>query len=244
MRRRTLVGGLALSALSSRAIVHAQEIKEVDVALALAVDLSSSMDQPQYEMQINGYSDAFDDATIIRRISQGRCGKIAVCVIFWSGHSSQVIAIDWTLVEDAASAQALAERIRSARRTIYGYTSIGGALRFTATRFTEAAMRLTSGPAFWTKRKIIDISGDGHDNFYKYGPSLLKDVYSLKRNRQMVLESGVVINGLPIIHKEPNIPEYYEDNVIGGGGSFSLVAKDFTSFPKAIKLKLWREISA
>lgn len=43
---------------------------------------------------------------------------------------------------------------------------------------------------------------------------------------------------------EPNLDEYYQLNVIGGPGSFLIVAEDFASFQTAILNKLIREIAA
>ena len=61
----------------------------------------------------------------------------------------------------------------------------------------------------------------------------------------------VFINGLPIVNDRPTfgrlppvpLDDYYRENVIGGDGSFMIVAEDFESFGVAVKRKLIREIS-
>src|SRR5215831_14271108 len=64
--------------------------------------------------------------------------------------------------------------------------------------------------------------------------------------RDEALSKGIVINGLPIMVKEPsystmdidNLDYYYEDCVIGGPGSFVVPIKDREKFKEAIRTKL------
>lgn len=85
-------------------------------------------------------------------------------------------------------------------------------------------------------RRVIDISGDGPNN---NGPPVTPV-------RQEALAKGIVINGLPIMVKEPsystmdidNLDWYYEDCVIGGPGSFVVSIKDREKFKEAIRAKL------
>jgi hypothetical protein len=85
------------------------------------------------------------------------------------------------------------------------------------------------------------VSGDGRNNS---GPDMASA-------REAVLAKGIVINGLPVVNDRPNFGRpaekdldiYYEQNVIGGPGSFMIVAKDFGDFTRAVRAKLIREIS-
>jgi hypothetical protein len=73
-------------------------------------------------------------------------------------------------------------------------------------------------------RRVIDISGDGPNN---NGPPVTPV-------RDGALAKGIVINGLPIMVKEPSystadidkLDWYYEDSVIWGRGSFVVAIKD------------------
>ena len=88
---------------------------------------------------------------------------------------------------------------------------------------------------------MIDISGDGPNNNGE--PVLVA--------RDAALEKGVVINGLPIMVKEPSystmdidkLDIYYEDCVIGGPGSFVVTIKEREKFKEAIRTKLLLEIA-
>ncbi len=70
--------------------------------------------------------------------------------------------------------------------------------------------------------------------------------------RDAALEKGVIINGLPIMVKEPsystmdidNLDVYYEDCVIGGPGSSVVTIKEREKFKEAIRTKLLLEVAA
>jgi hypothetical protein len=89
--------------------------------------------------------------------------------------------------------------------------------------------------------RVIDISGDGPNN--NGAPVLIA--------RDAAVEKGIIINGLPIMVKEPsystmdidNLDLYYEDCVIGGPGSFVVTIKERDKFKEAIRTKLLLEIA-
>src|SRR5712671_1536157 len=89
--------------------------------------------------------------------------------------------------------------------------------------------------------RVIDISGDGPNN----------NGAPVTTARDAALEKGIVINGLPIMVKEPsystmdidNLDFYYEDCVIGGPGSFVVTIKDREKFKEAIRTKLLLEVA-
>ena len=90
-------------------------------------------------------------------------------------------------------------------------------------------------------RRVIDISGDGPNN----------DGAPVTGARDAALEKGIVINGLPIMVKEPsystidieNLDLYYEDCVIGGPGAFIMTIKDREKIQEAIRTKLVLEVA-
>jgi hypothetical protein len=86
-----------------------------------------------------------------------------------------------------------------------------------------------------TDRKVLDISGDGESNVGG----------SVDEARDRALIADITINGLPIqTYYEPGLADYYEQHVIGGPGSFLIVAKGFDDFARAVAAKLVREIAA
>src|SRR5689334_5427344 len=71
-----------------------------DLQLVLAVDASGSVNQYRFDLQKQGYAEAFRDARVLRAISSGIAGAIAVTMVQWTGPSMQIQVVDWTVVKD------------------------------------------------------------------------------------------------------------------------------------------------
>ncbi len=203
----------------------------VDVELVLAVDVSQSMDRGELALQRQGYIDALLHPQVLSAIRGGMYGRVAITYVEWG--ASQSVMTPWALIEDAAGAAAFAEALAAQPlRTIHG-TSISGALRFAAGLF--------EANGFEGFRQVIDVSGDGPNSS---GPPVVPA-------RDATLAQGVVINGLPIMLRQPSytfysIPDldlYYADCVIGGPGSFVLPVADARQLADAIRQKLVLEIA-
>src|SRR5215813_12241040 len=82
--------------------------RPVDLALVMAVDVSESVDAGEYELQHEGIARAFEDPQLADAIAAGKEHAIEVAVIEWSDRDKQVVTVDWTRVEDKASAAAFA----------------------------------------------------------------------------------------------------------------------------------------
>jgi len=212
----------------------AQERKEVDLALALAIDISGSIDPDEAKLQREGYVQAFRDPTIVKAILGGSNGRIAVAYYEWSDAWVQRLLIDWTLLDSEASIAAFATRLANAPISIARRTSISGAIRY--------AIPLFGRNPYDAERKVLDISGDGSNN----DGGLVTDM------RYEALKERIVINGLPIMNDRPNpfgfpsetdLDRYYLHCVIGGPRSFVEVARNFEDFPRAVRKKLLQEVA-
>ena len=221
---------LAIVILAFGPIAHAAAQRgtgaPVDLALVLAVDASGSVDQVRFELQKQGYVAAFRHPRVIGAIQSGPTHSIAVIMKQWTGPALQVIAVPWTKISDAASANAFADAIAAAPRALFGGgTSISGAI--------DTGMALLFDNPYRATRRVIDISGDGSNNRGRL----------VTQARDEAVLAGVGINGLPILVLEPDLDRYFEQNVIGGPGAFVIAAKDFATFGDAILKKLIAEIA-
>lgn len=237
MRRRTLLRGIGAAAtataMAAPAVVQADEVVEVDLRLVIAVDVSRSIDEDEARLQRQGYLDALADQRVIDAMTGGRLRRMAIAYVEWAGTHYQRTAINWTMIDSAATAASFAAQLKTSPMTSQSWTAVGAALAYAGAKFDE--------PLFRSTRKVIDISGDGKTN---NGPPA-------EIVRDELVKRGIVINGLPILSDRPNFgrpPEadldaYYEENVIGGPGSFIVVAKGFADFGRAIRNKMTREIS-
>lgn len=198
---------------------------EVDVELVLAVDTSGSIDAEEYQIQHEGYAEAFASDEIVGAIQAGPLQQIAVTFIEWSGLGHQNQVIGWMLVKDKASALAFAEKIKNAPRKFSDWTAISDMIDFAA--------RLYDGNGYEGMRLVLDVSGDGINNNGR----------PVNEARDQAVAKGIVINGLPILNEDPTLDAYYQENVIGGPGAFKIAVKDFDTFKEALVAKLVREIA-
>ena len=212
----------------------AQDKKEVDLALALAIDISGSIDPDEAKLQREGYVQAFRDPVIVKAILAGNHGRIAIAYYEWSDAWVQRLLIDWTLLDSEGAIADFATRLSNAPISIARRTSISGAIRY--------AIPLFGRSPYEAERKVLDISGDGSNN----DGGLVTDT------RYEALKERIVINGLPIMNDRPNpfgfpsetdLDRYYLHCVVGGPRSFVEVATNFEDFPRAVRKKLLQEIA-
>ena len=230
MRRRSALAG-SLATLVVTTQVRAQSL--VDLQLVLAVDVSRSIDEVEAELQRRGYIEALTSDRVIDAILSGEHRRIAVCYTEWAGAHYQVVVLDWTVIDSPAAARRFAEKLAEAPRLSQSWTAVGAALAHAGQRFG------TSGLS--SRRRVIDISGDGRTN----------DGPAAETVRDRLVNEGIVVNGLPVMMNRTNfgrppdltLDRYYEENVIGGPGSFLIVADNFDHFGRAVRTKLVREIS-
>ncbi|MGX7745564.1 DUF1194 domain-containing protein [Rhodopseudomonas parapalustris] len=209
------------------------EAKQVDVELVLAVDVSYSMDVDELAVQREGYAQALMSSEFLKTLKTGPNGRIAVTYFEWAASSDQKIILPWQIIDGPESADAVAAEIMKAPLRRASRTSISGAINF--------ALPLFEQNPYHGLRRVIDISGDGPNN----------NGEPVTIARDAAVAKGVIINGLPIMVKEPsysmmdieNLDYYYEDCVIGGPGAFVVTIKDRAKFKEAIHTKLVMEVA-
>ena len=225
---------IALAALAFLTAVPAAAKTPVDLLLALAVDVSRSVDDEEARLQRQGYIQAFRDPEVVAASRSGMLGRVAVGYFEWAGEGNNVTASDWTLIEDAAGAAAFADSLGLKPPQPMLWTSISGAIDY--------ALPWLEKSDFDATRKVIDISGDGPNNS--------GDLVVPARDR--AIAAGVTINGLPIMdqgvgmysaYNIRNLDLFYRDCVIGGPGAFLIVAENFNYFARAVRRKLILEIA-
>ncbi len=192
------------------------------VALALIVDVSGSINEAEFDLQMQGLADALLDPTVRDAMI---AEQAALTLIEWSATGQQAVIAPWTQMTGDGALIEFAGQVRAAKREWRAsFTAVGAALRFAGEYFAVA-------PA--CERKVIDISGDGPGND---GPRAWVV-------RDELVAQGFIINGIAIEGAIVSITEYYQANVIGGFGSFVLTATDYEDYPRAIKRKLINEVT-
>src|SRR5215471_2631761 len=126
----SLAGLGAVSAGLRDGALRVAETTDVDVELALAVDVSYSMDPDEQALQREGYVSALTSPEFLNALKVGIHGRIALTYFEWANANDQKILLPWRLVDGPVTARAVAEEIsRASYRRAYR-TSIAGALLF------------------------------------------------------------------------------------------------------------------
>ncbi|MEM9241124.1 MAG: DUF1194 domain-containing protein [Pseudomonadota bacterium] len=193
-----------------------------DIALVLAVDVSGSVDNTEFRIQMDGLAEGLRDPSVSEALV---VGEAAIMVLQWTGTTRQAISIPWTQVRSFEEVDALASRIETVNRKWRNYsTAIGEAMEFSQAQFADA-------PA--CDRHVIDISGDGSSN----------EGVEPKDAAAELLAAGTTVNALVIEGAEPMLTEYFWENVILGPGAFVITANSFDEYPRRMRMKLLREVS-
>jgi len=198
-------------------------MQPVDAALALAVDVSASVDFQEFALMIGGLASAFRDEAVLAAATGGPRRAVAVAALFWS--EAAEAAVRWTRIADAAGAEAFASALEAAPRLPRpGATALGEGM--------VAGLAVLARCPAETSRSLLDVSGDGRGNRGR-APGPVRD---------LGVAAGVTINALAVLNEEPDLLDHYEAEVIGGPGAFAMSCADYADFAEAIRRKLLREL--
>lgn len=193
-----------------------------DLALALAVDVSGSVDSSEYRIQMDGLAAGLRDPAVSEALVRGQA---RLMLVQWTGASRQRITIPWTRIDGFDAVDAFAEQVATDPRVWRNFsTAIGEALEMTVNSFLDVPD---------CKRRLIDISGDGVSN-EGIEPTEIHDL--LRRQ-------GITVNAIAIEESEPDLTAYFYENVIVGEGAFVVSAAGFEDYPERIRKKLLREVT-
>lgn len=197
---------------------------ECRLALALAMDVSRSIDAADFVIQTEGLAQALEDPEVQRAILKGG-GTVALAVYQWSGAGHQELLQDWVTVEGPEALDRVIWAVRAARRPEQRQlTALGEAMRYGVELLDRAPP---------CERQVLDMAGDGQNN----------EGIGITTLRKRVDFSGITVNGLAIGEHEQGLVRYFQTYVIGGPGAFVEVAERQIDFPAAIRRKLLRELS-
>lgn len=202
--------------------------RSVDLALVLAVDASGSVDDREFALQLAGIAAGFRDPKVRSAIKSGPEGRIAVALLVWADHQVPKDRSDWFVIASEQEAENFARIAETFTRNQNGATGIGEGV--------AAALRALDASGFETRRRVVDVSGDGRETPAR------EYVVLLPQARAMAFEQDVTINGLAITNEDPGLLSYYQNAVQTGPGSFTLPATSYDAFAEAMRRKLLREI--
>ncbi len=229
-------------------LARAVSSEEVDTALIVAIDVSNSVDEKRYKLQMEGIAQALEDPGVIQAIVGGAKGGILFSLVTWSDQPT--VNLPWTHIASEADAKAAAKKVRAMPRQGGEFTCMSRMMRVVSDKIVP---QIPSKAA----KVVLDVSGDGKDNCNSQEP--------IEAVRDELVKYGVTVNGLPILENAgpemvtPGAPssqsylpgkqqvdpleQWFTDNVKGGPGSFVLPANGYADFGRAIRQKFVLEVS-
>ena len=215
-----LKSGICLAGLTSAIMTGTAHA--CGLALALAVDISGSVDTDEYRIQMQGLAEGLRDGVVSEALV---LEQTRAMVVQWTGTSRQVVSIPWRTLNTFEDVEAFATEVETTPREWRNFsTAIGEALIFTADQFHEVSD---------CKRLVMDVSGDGISN---EGIEPI-DV------RNQVADRGITVNALVIEGEERGLRNYFRENVTVGPGSFVVLSNGYQEYADRMRLKLQLEVA-
>lgn len=201
-------------------------MEAADLALIIALDSSASVTFDEFNLIAGGCGAALRDPEVVAGLTSGPRGASYCALLLWSGADEHEISVDWTRVDSKETAEQFAKEVdETPRFGLGGLTAIGSALLV-----CEKMLAQLPGPAF---RHVIDVAGDGRANDGP-APGPIRD---------RLAAAGVTLNGLCVLHDEPDLVQSYTREVIGGPGAFALQCRNYDEFADAMRQKLQQEVA-
>ncbi len=196
-------------------------MEPVDLAMVLAVDGSASVTYQEFGLIAGGMAAALRDPAVQEGLSRGSF----LALLLWSGTGQQEVITGWTRIRSVEDVRGFADSVDNMPRVVRaGATAIGEALLACLTLLAQ----VPAAPV----RSIVNVIGDGRSN----------DGIAPGPIRDRMAAAGTTINGLCILHEEPDLLESYTREVIGGPGAFAVTCRTYADFTEAMRQKLTREV--
>ena len=205
-------------------------------ALVLALDVSGSVNNDEYWLQINGVADVLDASDIRALVLSGGDAHLSLSVFEWSSQNHQRLILPWTALRTGLDIDLAVARIRNHQKQRQGLkTAIGRAQQY-------ALGLLQRQQACW--QHTIDVSADGKNNA---GP-VPRAVYTHPDFRDVTVNVLVVNDPNEASARikqasRTNLDAYFTQEVLHGAGAFTLETAGYRDYAHAMHKKLSREIS-
>lgn len=206
-------------------------------ALSMGLDVSSSVDDDEYRLQLDGVVAALNSETVREILFIRPDAPIRLHVFEWSGPVNHREIVPWTEVRSPGDLARITQLLRGHERGVAApTTAIGSAI-------LQGYAYLEPHADCW--QRTLDLSGDGATNT---GPV----PESIPEAQRPV---GVTVNGLVVGAGDARsgdatyvdikeLSRYYERNVIRGPGAFVEVALGYEAYAAAMERKLVRELAS
>ncbi len=224
-----LSGALALAGAGPGAAAACRQ------ALVLALDVSGSVDDTEYRLQLDGLAKALETPQVQQALFAMPGAAVSLAIFEWSGQSYQRVIQDWQAIDRPATLAAITRNLRLwSRSPAPEATSIGGALAF-------AGQMLARAPDCW--KRTLDVSGDGKNNDWPL-PQRIRKTPPLAQVtiNALVIGAELLRNDDAGLGNIAELSAYFTHQVIQGPDAFVEVALGFENYSAAMARKLLKEL--
>jgi len=206
-------------------------------ALSLGLDVSSSVDDSEYALQLEGVITALNTPVVVDILFLQPDAPIRIHVFEWSGPINQTVIVPWTTINTPTDLIAITTRLRTHTRGVPAPTTAVGSALLAGFAYLE------EHPDCWIR--TLDLSGDGETNT---GP--LPETIPDAQTPRGVTVNGLVVGSGNFVSNQSSrdaladLAEYYRENVIRGPVAFVEVAENYDDYAATMERKLLRELSA
>lgn len=198
------------------------------LALVLAIDVSSSVDEAEDTLQRKGLAAALI-APDVQAAFFASDLPVALAIYEWSGRQHQIMLDDWRMINTDTDLFDVAAKLARSKRSFSDFpTAMGYALGYGAGVLQDAPNCL---------HHTLDMAGDGINNEgFRPGAAYAEFPFE-----------GITVNGLVVnatgSESEISLLTFYQNEVLHGPGAFLEVAQGFDDYERAMRHKLERELS-
>ena len=198
-------------------------VAECRQALAIGLDVSGSVDDREYRLQLGGLANALDHPDVRAALMQMPGRPVWLAVYDWTAPEDQRLLLDWTALDGAATLDGVVATLRAVGRVRRDpQTAVGASMEYGARLLTLRGD---------CPRLTLDLTGDGMSNT---GP-LPRDV----RLPPQITVNALVVNEAG---EGTMLTDWFRSQVIRGPGAFAEPAYGFEDFERAMVRKLLKEL--
>lgn len=217
-------------------VVAAPATAACRLALALALDVSGSVDEKEYVLQMNGMAKALEDPDVQDALFSMPDVPVALAIFEWSSSTYQRLILDWKILNQPQDAADVVGILRQwSRAPAPEATGLGAALIYSRELLARA-------PVCWTQ--TVDVSADGKNNDWPLPARLRKE----GKLGLMTVNALVVAEEFSsTLDRTPNgtaeLTAYFQQQIIQGPDAFVEVALGYEDYATAMRRKLLRELA-
>ena len=203
-------------------------------ALLLGLDVSASVDDQEYRLQLGGLAAALGSPEVAGILLAPGSAPVRVAVFEWSDPGRERVVLGWREITDlAVLSEVQAQLITTERADLGRSTGLGSALRF-------GRDSLLTQSDCWVL--TLDLSGDGKGNIGQDPSSVAVPPHIRVNGLVIGVDDGT--RGHERTLQIGELSAYYNAFVLRGPDAFVETALGFEDFQNAMERKLLRELSS